>query len=50
MQIRKWIVKFLTLSDQMIENINGIIFDVLQEDGFGISQLTSSNIRVLRNL
>jgi len=50
MQIYKWIVNFLTLSDRRIENINGIIFDVLEEGGFGISQLTSSNIWVLRNL
>jgi len=50
MRICKWIVNFLTLSDRRIENINGIIFDVLEEGGFGISQLTSSNIWVLRNL
>ncbi|MFH0994458.1 MAG: SIS domain-containing protein [Pseudomonadota bacterium] len=37
-------------TSRIIEKIDGIIFDVLAESGFGISQLTSSNIRVLKNL
>jgi len=34
----------------ILEKIEGILFDFLEENGFGISQLTSSNIRVLKNL
>jgi glucosamine--fructose-6-phosphate aminotransferase (isomerizing) len=37
-------------TSRIIEKIEGVIFDVLEENGFGISQLTSSNIRVLKNL
>jgi glucosamine--fructose-6-phosphate aminotransferase (isomerizing) len=37
-------------TSRIIEKIEGVIFDVLSESGFGISQLTSSNIRVLKNL
>jgi glutamine---fructose-6-phosphate transaminase (isomerizing) len=37
-------------TSRIIEKIEGVIFDVLAESGFGISQLTSSNIRVLKNL
>ncbi|MCX5881316.1 MAG: SIS domain-containing protein [Deltaproteobacteria bacterium] len=37
-------------TSRIVEKIDGIIFDVLAESGFGISQLTSSNIRVLKNL
>ena len=37
-------------TSRIIEKIEGILFDFLAENGFGISQLTSSNIRVLKNL
>jgi glucosamine--fructose-6-phosphate aminotransferase (isomerizing) len=37
-------------TSRLVEKVEGIIFDVLEEHGFGISQLTSSNIRVLKNL
>ena len=37
-------------TSRTIEKIEGILFDVLAKSGFGISQLTSSNIRVLKNL
>ncbi len=37
-------------TSRIIEKIEGIIFDILEQNGFGISQLTSSNIRVLKNL
>ncbi|MBI5590510.1 MAG: SIS domain-containing protein [Deltaproteobacteria bacterium] len=37
-------------TSRIIEKIEGIIFDVLAQSEFGISQLTSSNIRVLKNL
>jgi len=37
-------------TSRIIEKIEGILFDVLAENGFGISQLTSINIRVLKNL
>ena len=37
-------------TSRMIEKIDGIIFDVLEESAIAISQLTSSNIRVLKNL
>lgn len=37
-------------TSRLIDKIEGVIFDVLEESGFGISQLTSSNIRVLKNL
>jgi len=34
----------------ILEKIEGILIDFLEENGFGISQLTGSNIRVLKNL
>ncbi|MDO9110862.1 MAG: SIS domain-containing protein, partial [Desulfatirhabdiaceae bacterium] len=37
-------------TSRMIEKIEGIIFDILEESAIAISQLTSSNIRVLKNL
>jgi len=37
-------------TSRIIEKIEGVIFDVLAETGFGISQMTSSNIRVLKHL
>jgi len=37
-------------TSRIVEKIEGIIFNVLEEHGFGISQLISSNIRVLKNL